>query len=111
MDDYRDFNSNFSNCKLISQHQQLSSTKAIHKETKTLTKKQLKHVNNSQPNGNSTAEKEQQIKDSLGYPVTKEIRDQHDEIILQVGDLITHQAVERAKRANAIKDVLSAVYR
>jgi hypothetical protein len=36
------------------------------------------------------------IADAIGRPVTKVILDREDNVILNLGDIITHQAVQRA---------------
>jgi uncharacterized protein YrrD len=53
---------------------------------------------------------EQRIKNALGRPVSRVILDQQDNVILNVGELITHQAVERATRAGVLDILLSSVY-
>ena len=50
------------------------------------------------------------IQNILGYPVTQAIVDEQGNTILDIGDLITHQAVERAIKANVFKILLDAVY-
>lgn len=52
----------------------------------------------------------QTIQNILGYPVTQIIFDEQGDIILDIGDLITYQAVERAIKANVFKKLLEAVY-
>lgn len=56
------------------------------------------------------AKEEQQIKDALGRPVTRVILDKQDDVILNVGELITHQAIERARQADVLSILLSSVY-
>ncbi|HEY9644501.1 MAG TPA: PRC-barrel domain-containing protein, partial [Coleofasciculaceae cyanobacterium] len=41
---------------------------------------------------------EQRIKSALGRPVTRVILDENDDVILNVGELITHQAIESARQ-------------
>lgn len=53
---------------------------------------------------------EHQIKRALGRPVTRVILDQQDNVILNVGELITHQAIERARKASVLDILLSSVY-
>jgi hypothetical protein len=51
------------------------------------------------------------IKEALGYPVKRIIRDKQDKIILNVGDLVTHKAVLRARQVGALDVLLKSVYR
>ncbi|MBD3885440.1 PRC-barrel domain-containing protein [Phormidium tenue FACHB-886] len=53
---------------------------------------------------------EQRIKGAVGRPVTRVILNENDEIILNVGDLITHQAIEAARLAGVLDVLLSSVY-
>lgn len=73
---------------------------------------QLKKGNGYHSNGhNHLSEYEKIIQDILGYPVTAIILDEVGEIILDIGDLITYQAVDRAIKANVFNHLLKAVYR
>lgn len=56
------------------------------------------------------AREEKQIKEALGRPVTRVILDKQDDVILNVGELITHQAIERARQADVLSILLSSVY-
>ena len=51
-----------------------------------------------------------QINDAVGRPVTKPILDRNDDVILDLGDIITHQAVQRAHEAGLLDTLLSNVY-
>jgi uncharacterized protein YrrD len=51
------------------------------------------------------------IKEALGRPVTRVVLDRQDSVILNVGDLITHHAVERARAEGVLDILLSSVYR
>ncbi len=51
-----------------------------------------------------------QIKAALGRPVTRVILGQKDEIILNVGELITHQAIASARQAEVLDLLLNSVY-
>ena len=53
---------------------------------------------------------EKRIKGALGRPVTRVILDRDDSVILNVGDLITHQAVECARQSDVLDALLSSVY-
>lgn len=52
---------------------------------------------------------ERRIKGALGRPVTRVILDPQDTVILNVGDLITHRAIEDARRANILDMLLDSV--
>ncbi len=52
----------------------------------------------------------QRIKGALGHPVTRVILDRNDSVILNVGELITHQAVEMARQADVLGILLDSVY-
>jgi hypothetical protein len=52
-----------------------------------------------------------QITDAIGRPVTKVILDRNDDVILDLGDLITHQAVQQAYDAGMLDTLLTCVYR
>ena len=53
---------------------------------------------------------EQQIKAALGRPATRVILDRQDLVILNTGELITHQSIEAARRAGMLEVLLSSVY-
>jgi uncharacterized protein YrrD len=53
---------------------------------------------------------EQQIKGALGRPATRVILDRQDRVILNAGELITHQSIEAARRAEMLEVLLSSVY-
>ncbi len=53
---------------------------------------------------------EQRIKNALGRPVTRVILDEFDNVILNVGELITHQAIEEAQEAGVLDVLLHSVY-
>jgi uncharacterized protein YrrD len=54
---------------------------------------------------------EHRIKRALGRPATRVILDTGDRVILNVGDLITHQAIESARQANVLDILLNSVSR
>ena len=54
---------------------------------------------------------EQQIRNALGRPVKRVVFDQQNQVILDVGELITFQAIERAKQAGVVNILLDAVYK
>ncbi len=53
---------------------------------------------------------EQRIKGALGRPTTRVILDRNDEVILNVGELITHKAIARAQSAGILDLLLDSVY-
>jgi uncharacterized protein YrrD len=53
---------------------------------------------------------EQRIKGALGRPTTRVILDHNDEVILNVGELITHKAIEAARSTNTLDVLLDSVY-
>jgi uncharacterized protein YrrD len=52
-----------------------------------------------------------QIADSIGRPVGKVILDRGDNVILDFGDIITHQAVQQAYDAGMLDTLLASVHR
>ncbi len=53
---------------------------------------------------------EQRVKGALGHPVTRVILDRNDTVILNVGELITHQSIEMARQADVLSILLDSVY-
>jgi hypothetical protein len=51
------------------------------------------------------------INDAVGRPVTKVILDRSDEVVLNLGDLITHEAIQRAYDAGILDTLLDSVYK
>ena len=56
-------------------------------------------------------ERLKKIEDAVGRPVTKAILDLQDAVVLDVGDLVTHAAVQRAHDAGSLDSLLDSVYR
>ena len=54
---------------------------------------------------------DQQILAILGCPTTRKIVDAEDNVILNVGDLVTVQAVVQAKQAGHLEILLNSIYR
>jgi uncharacterized protein YrrD len=54
--------------------------------------------------------KQQRIEQALGRPVTRVILDPTDHVILDVGELITHRAVQQARESGVLNILLSSVY-
>lgn len=53
---------------------------------------------------------QRRIEQALGRPVTRVILDPQDNIILNVGELITHQAIQQAERGGVLNILLNSVY-
>ena len=53
---------------------------------------------------------EKRIQGALGRPVARVILDQQDQVILNVGELITHQAIASARQAQVLDLLLNSVY-
>jgi uncharacterized protein YrrD len=51
-----------------------------------------------------------QIEDAVGRPVTKVILDLQDHVVLDVGDIVTHRAIQQAHEAGALDSLLGSVY-
>ena len=51
------------------------------------------------------------IADAIGRPVTKVILDREDNVVLNLGDVITHQAIQRAHDAGGLDSLLASVYK
>lgn len=54
--------------------------------------------------------KQQRIEHALGRPVSRVILDSTDNVILNVGELITHRAVHQAQASGVLNILLSSVY-
>lgn len=59
----------------------------------------------------SNGQTERRVKQALGHPVTRTIVDRQNRVILNVGDLITYHAVDRARKAKVLPVLLDSVYR
>ncbi|MBD3560313.1 hypothetical protein H6S82_15840, partial [Planktothrix sp. FACHB-1355] len=53
---------------------------------------------------------QRRIEQALGRPVTRVILDPQDNIILNVGELITHRAIQQAERGRVLNILLNSVY-
>jgi sporulation protein YlmC with PRC-barrel domain len=51
------------------------------------------------------------INDAIGRPVTKVFLDRDDSVILDLGDLVTHQSIQRAADAGLLDSLLGCVYK
>lgn len=59
---------------------------------------------------NAQQAESQRIKRALGRPATRVILDRQDQIILNVGELITHESIQRAREAGVLDVLLNSVY-
>ncbi|PZU95791.1 MAG: hypothetical protein DCE90_11580 [Pseudanabaena sp.] len=66
-------------------------------------------ASNLQEHGTQAIE-DRRIKGALGRPVTRVILDRNDEVILNVGELITHQAIAISRDADVLEVLLDSVY-
>ena len=66
-------------------------------------------ASNLQEQGTQAIE-DKRIKGALGRPVTRVILDRNDEVILNVGELITHQAIAISREADVLEVLLDSVY-
>jgi uncharacterized protein YrrD len=71
---------------------------------------QVKEVANDLQDRGTQAIEEKRIKSALGRPATRVILDQRDDVILNVGELITHQAIDSARHSEVLDLLLSSVY-
>jgi uncharacterized protein YrrD len=53
---------------------------------------------------------EQRVNAAIGRPVTRVILDRQDNVILNVGELITHEAISRSREAGVLPMLLDSVY-
>lgn len=53
---------------------------------------------------------EKRIKGALGYAVTRVILDRSDQVILNVGEIITHRSIVLARQADVLDVLLNSVY-
>jgi len=66
---------------------------------------------NNKLNNNNYYWQDKKIRSILGYPVKRVICDRQGNIILNVGDIIGFQALERVKQADKLDYLFSSVYR
>jgi len=57
-----------------------------------------------------TKQRLEQVADAIGRPVSKVILDRQDNVVLNMGDIITHQAIQRAHEAGGLDSLLASVY-
>ena len=71
---------------------------------------QVKETTSDLQERSTQAVEEKRIKGALGRSVVRVILGTNDEVILNVGDLITHQAVATARQAGVLESLLDSVY-
>jgi uncharacterized protein YrrD len=71
---------------------------------------QVKETANELQGRSAEVIEEQRIRGALGRPVTRVILDQNDNVILNVGELITHQAINSARASDVLDQLLNSVY-
>ena len=71
---------------------------------------QVKETTSDLQERSTQAVEEKRIKGALGRSVVRVILGTNDEVILNVGDLITHQAVAAARQAGVLDSLLDSVY-
>lgn len=71
---------------------------------------QVKETASAVQSRSTQAFEDKRIKGALGRPVTRVILGQQDEVILNVGELITHQAIASARQAQVLDLLLNSVY-
>ena len=59
---------------------------------------------------NAETVEKQRLKHALGRPVTRVILSPQDDVILNVGELITHQAIDSAQQGGVLDILFSSVY-
>jgi uncharacterized protein YrrD len=71
---------------------------------------QVKETASNLQDQGAKAIEDQRIKGALGRPVTRVILDRNDGVILNVGELITHQAIADSRQADVLEVLLDSVY-
>jgi uncharacterized protein YrrD len=71
---------------------------------------QVKETASNLQDHGTQAYEDKRIKGALGRPVTRVILDRNDEVILNVGELITHQAIAVSRDADVLEVLLDSVY-
>ena len=77
--------------------------------TKGLWEQVKETASNLQDHGTKAIE-DKRIKGALGRPVTRVILDRSDGVILNVGELITHQAIADSRQADVLEVLLDSVH-
>jgi uncharacterized protein YrrD len=70
----------------------------------------VKETANDLQGRSKEAIEEKRIKGALGRPTTRVILDRNDEVILNVGELINHKAIDGAREAGILDILLDSVY-
>jgi len=72
---------------------------------------ELTDANGRRMDAAQTKQRLETIADAIGRPVTKVILDREDNVVLNWGDIITHQAVQRAHESGGLDSLLGSVYK
>jgi uncharacterized protein YrrD len=72
---------------------------------------ELTDANGRRMDAAQTKQRLEAIADAIGRPVTKVILDREDNVVLNWGDIITHEAVQRAHEAGGLDSLLNSVYK
>jgi uncharacterized protein YrrD/pyrimidine deaminase RibD-like protein len=70
----------------------------------------VKETANELQGRSAQAIEQQRIRGALGRPTTRVILDRHDEVILNVGELIGHKSIDGARAAGMLDVLLDSVY-
>ncbi len=71
---------------------------------------QVKKTTSELQDRSGQAIEDKRIKGALGRPVNRVILDQQDGVILNVGELITHEAINKARQSEVLDLLLDSVY-
>jgi uncharacterized protein YrrD len=72
---------------------------------------ELTDANGRRMDAAQTKQRLEAIADAIGRPVTKVILDREDNVVLNWGDIITHQAIQRAHESGGLDSLLNSVYK
>ncbi len=90
--------------------QQLKTTTAVAQEGAANLWDKVKETASDLQGRSAEAINDQRIQGALGRPTTRVIFDGNDEVILNVGELITHKAIDSARSAGVLNLLLDSVY-
>jgi uncharacterized protein YrrD len=71
---------------------------------------QVKETTSELQDRSGQAIEDKRIKGALGRPVNRVILDRQDSVILNVGELITHEAIKKARQSEVLDQLLNSVY-
>lgn len=70
----------------------------------------MKHTADDLRERSTIAIEDQRIKGALGRPVNRVILDQYDNVLLNLGELVTHRAIAEARVAGVLDILLGSIY-